>query len=67
MDDQKIVANSNYALLLHLIPSFVHTRSLLVRYAYVSMESTDYSVSTQCNLINFCSKWIVFLPSKSLL
>ena len=56
MDDQKLVANSNYALLLHLIPSFVHTRSLLVRYAYVSMESIDYSVSTQCNLVNFCSK-----------
>ena len=51
MDDQKLVANSNYAFLLHLIPSFVHTRSLLVRYAYVSTESTDYSVSTQCNLL----------------
>ena len=70
MDGQKVNHFLNrFIILLHLISSFTLTRSFLLPYSYVSMESIDFILlswfnSTQLILTNFFRKNIVSFNSK---
>ena len=60
-----------FFIFLHLISSFLHKTSLVVPlctyFYWIKWFYYFIIISTKCNLHNFFSKYIIFLPFKSLL